>query len=326
MVLAGLMMGILPCLSAHSFIGIGEYALFICAINFPWRPFRFSAILQWAKFGVPAALIALPQVLWLMRTKRRDFFVVKPIWFETNTKLGFFTMWWESLGAFVMLSLFHVWFAMTKRQRLMYWPAIGVFVVSNFLRYQPGAMDNTKVYLCAWYPLACVAVAEYIVATLLRARAQLVFVTAAVVLVVFGFVFGSIVCIYKALIHPFPMFSNDEMQFGIWVMQNTRRDAKMLAEGWHASPMMSIGGRLITMGYAGWIWSHGLDYGGRLDWSKRLAHERENISRFDLEGISYAVWKTNDKNESIFPDPGPYSRWTPVLMISNAILYRLLRK
>jgi hypothetical protein len=320
-VLAGVMMGFLPCLSAHSFIGVGEYAGLICVLNFPWKVPR-RAITQWAKFGCVAMLIALPQILWLMPTHRRDFFMFKPIWWETNSTLGFFTMWWESLGAFVMLSIFHVWLYMSSHQRLMYFPALGVFVVSNFLRYQPGAMDNTKVFLCAWYPLACLAVADYLIATLLKTPR--IVVKAAVCFVTIGFVAGSVICIYKALMVPFPVFEEDEMMFGVWVMQNTRRDAKMLARGWHGSPMMSIGGRIITMGYGGWVWSHGLDYKGRRSWCRDMADDRENVTRFDEAEIAYAVYKYSENEESLFPISDPYSHWMQVVAIENAGLYRLV--
>jgi hypothetical protein len=53
--------------------------------------------------GATALTLALPQVACLMRTKRCNFTVAKPIWFETNSKIGFFVMWWESLGPFVTL-------------------------------------------------------------------------------------------------------------------------------------------------------------------------------------------------------------------------------
>jgi hypothetical protein len=323
MVLAGVMMGLLPCLSAHSFIGVGEYLALICVLNFPWKV-PTQAIIQWAKCGGVAILIALPQILWLMRTERRGFFVLKPIWWETNSKLGFFTMWWQSLGPFVILSMFHVWLYMTNHQRLMYFPALGVFVLSNFLRYQPGAMDNTKGYLCAWYPLTCLAVAEYVIMTLLRTPK--VVVKAVVCFVTIGFLAASVICIYSALMLPFPIFTKDDMTLGIWVMQNTRRDAKMLAQGWHGSPMMSIGGRIVTMGYGGWIWSHGLDFKGRLRWCKDMVDDRENVTRFDEAEIAYAVYYYDEDNnkDSLFPRPDPYSHWMEVVAIETASLYRLV--
>jgi hypothetical protein len=325
LLLAGIMMGLLPCLSAHSFIGAGEYAIFICVLNFPWS-FNYKAwllpVTRWAIFGGTAILLALPQILWLMRMKRQDFFVFKPIWWETNSKYGFFTMWWESLGSFVILSVANVWLSMSSWQRLMYYPSIGVFVVSNFIRYQPGAMDNTKVYLCAWYPIACCAVAEYFIQLLSHAHRHVFVVVPLIGLVVISFVTGSIVCLAKALLLPFPMFSPAEMKLGLWVMENTRPDTYMLCEGWHSSPMLSRAGRLITLGSGGWVWSHGFDYGARERWNRYLYANRENVSLFDAVGISYAVSKT-DKQFNLFPNPGLYSVWMNVLDIGDAQLYRL---
>jgi hypothetical protein len=86
--------------------------------------------------------------------------------------------------------------------------------------------------------------------------------------------------------------------------------------------MMSLAGRLITMGYGGWVWSHGFDYGRRERWNRLLRNDRENRSRFDEAGISYAVSK-KDGQFNLFPDPGPYSVWMNVLDIGDAQLYRL---
>jgi hypothetical protein len=81
--------------------------------------------------------------------------------------------------------------------------------------------------------------------------------------------------------------------------------------------MNGLGGRLITMRYGGWIWSPGPDYGARERWMTSLVAERENLSRFLAETITYALPKTDE--------PSLYSHWMPVLDIGNAKLYRLVR-
>ena len=164
--LAGIMMGLIPMMSAHSYIGVGEYAIFICLIHFPFKKFNKwpETIKTWCFYGIPAILISIPQILWLTREKRSNFFIMKAIHKETDSStFGFFKVWWSSLGAFVFISLVSVWIFQTKRQNKIYMPSIGVWIVSNLIRYQPGAMDNTKVFLVAWYPLACCTVANFLI-------------------------------------------------------------------------------------------------------------------------------------------------------------------
>ena len=41
---------------------------------------------------------------------------------------------------------------MTKRQFGIYLPALITFLISNFIRYQPWAGDNNKIFYTAWIP------------------------------------------------------------------------------------------------------------------------------------------------------------------------------
>ena len=327
--IAGVLMGLLPMLSAHSFIGVGEYALFLAAITFPWtKPKKWiTVIMFWSVFGIVAIFIALPQVLWLLRVKRQGFGTISPIWLETfpgSWKFG--QLWWESLGPFVVIAIFVCWPLLNHFQLVCYLPSIGVFLVSNFIRYQPGAMDNNKVFYAGWYSLACCAVAHFIIAVWSRSRGDIL-VKVILIWTVIGFSLSSVVAIGKAIFYAFPMFNNDEKEMGQWVMENTLKDSVFLTNQWHANTVMSIGGRIIMLGYGGWVWTHGLDHEKRNRFIRDLARDIEAPEEFDRWKIRYVVTKSDDDAEKFyFPTPGPYSRWICVVDISNAKVYRMLHQ
>ncbi|OHT07538.1 hypothetical protein TRFO_05168 [Tritrichomonas foetus] len=328
-ILAGIMMGSLPMISAHSFIAVGLYALSICCFTFPWKNFscwKFY-IIRWGIFGSIAIAIAIPQTIWLLSGHRQNFFKVDPIWNETekNRIFGYFSMWWESLGTFHFLAIVNVWIFMNQSQKMMYIPSIIVYVISNFIRYQPGAMDNTKVYLAAWYPIACIAVALYLIQILKYSRKLNPLIVLIVVSLFISFTFSSFVCFYKNFAYCFPIFDQSELEMGLWVMENTRSDSNIFSDGWHSCPPMSIAGRIITMGYGGWVWSHGLDYNTRYEWEKEMVKDRENYMKFERNKIRYAISKPDDRGYNMFPKPDKYSRWIPVVDIGSAQLYRLLK-
>lgn len=341
MFLAGILMGIVPMLSAHSFIAIGEYAAFICLFNFPYILIKkfieskfkmydklLGVIIGWCCFGFTAIIIALPQVIWLLRVPRSGFMTFEPIWTESNRgKFAMFQTWWESLGSFLFLSLFVVWLFMRKKQIIMYLPSIGVFVVSNFIRYQPGAMDNNKVFFATWYPLACISVAYLYIMLLLHDRRRSIIVKIMLVFIFISFSFSGFICIAKALKYNFPLFSSSEKDLGVWMMENSPKDAVVLCSGWHSNPLMSVGGRLVTEGYPGWIWTHGLDIGKREMWMKNLVQNRENVSYFIPQKVLYAISKGDDESRNFkFPKPSPLSRWVCVLDIGYTQVYRILLK
>jgi hypothetical protein len=325
--LAGVLMGLLPMLSAHSYIGVGEYAIFLCLAVFPYRKTSLwpAQIVIWGSYGLSALAISLPQIFWLMRAKRENFMQLNPIHRETDSRWvrGVVTVWWGSLGSFVIVALFFVFFAHDGRQNLFYLPSLGVWIISNLLRYQPGAMDNTKVFFAGWYTLACIAVANYIVAAWRHGRA-IVHVCLAVVML--GYCFGGSICIAKAAFRPSTMFSKDERDIGIWVMQNAKRDVGVLAGGWHGNTLMSLAGKLVTMGYGGWVWTHGLSLDARRKLMSFLVANRDNVTHFAKYNIEYAIWKSDDAKRGFdFPDPSPKSRWMLLFSLGHLKIYRILK-
>lgn len=327
--LAGIFMGALPMISAHSYIGIGEYALFICALTFPYFDFKKwkETIIAWCCFGIPAILLSLPQIIYLNPKNRKNFFSIEAIHKETdNSIFGFFTVWWGSLGAFVLIAIVFVYLTNTPQQNQMYLPSIGVWIVSNLIRYQPGAMDNTKVFYAGWYTLACCTVAQFFISVWTKSRNVIIKVF--LVLIFIGFSFSSFICIYKSIAYPFTMFGHDDMNFGKWVIRYTDPNSVFLSSAFHSNPAMSYGGRLVTMGYGGWIGSHGLDYGKRDNFIKHLvSNDLENVTSFESNGIKYIFSRDDDKERGFqFPEPAPNSHWVKIFEFSPLKVYRLLKK
>lgn len=325
-ILAGVMMGLLPMVSAHTYIGVGEYAIFLCALTFPYfQPRKWKKqVISWCYYGITAIVISLPQVLWLMRSERNGFMKINPIWRDPTQKApGFFRLWWLSLGPFCVISIVFVWFVQESRQNKFYLPAMMVWVVSNFVRYQPGAMDNTKVFFAGWYSLACVAVANYVVMIFSYGE---VIGKIIVAISIAGSCCGGGFCIYKAATHRFPLYSQDDVALGKWAMMNTDWNAAVLCSGWHSNPFMAIAGRLVTVGYGGWVWSHGLSYAKRKSFVADLVNNRENVSLFESYNIKYALSKTDDGKRSYnFTQPAPDSHWMLVVDIGTTQVYRLLK-
>jgi hypothetical protein len=319
----GILMGLLPMVSAHAYIGVGEYAIFLCLLSFPYlqQSRWMRTILAWGIFGSVAILLSLPQVLWLMRVKRPHFLRYHPIYwdFDPVKVIRVVRVWWRSLASFGAISLVFVFFVNDSRQNRMYAPAMGVWIVSNLIRYQPAAMDNTKVFFSGWYALACAAAANYVV-VVWNQRNRIA--RCALVLAMLGASTGGLVAIFKAF-WGYALYSGDERDIGIWTMENTRKDAAILVGGWHSNTMLAIAGRLITMGYVGWVGTHGLSLDDRKAFMSQLVEDRENVSLFAPLNIVYAIEKTDEKHRFFtFGPPGPGSRWMLIHELGHLRIYR----
>lgn len=314
MILAGVLHGLLPMAAAHSFIAVGEYAIFFCLLFFPFKQIMkrqmFDYFYKWCAYGIPAIVIALPQILYL-NPMGRSMLSFKAIWYETfpDPILSPIKTWWVSLGPFALISIFGVWAKLTSQQRQLYIPSMGVFIVSCLIMYQPGGMDNTKVFFVAWLPYACVCVSIFFL-ELLKSNTKLIFI---VLPIFISMQLSSLICIFKAFLIPFPMFSPEQRDIGIWAMNSTRLFDSYLCSASHNNPIMSYAGRQVNMGYGGWIGSHGLNYNERAYQTYQLIDQRENIELFKSLNYLYAIVRPDDLNLGYnFSEPRPSSHWIKI--------------
>lgn len=59
------------------------------------------------------------------------------------------------------------------------------------------------------------------------------------------------------------IFNPDSMAVAKWVRENVSEDEIVLTSTNHLSPVSSLAGRQVLVGYPGWLWTRGIDYSGR---------------------------------------------------------------
>jgi len=133
-------------------------------------PFGGSLFASWWQFGIPIILLSLPQLpmyldrLLNARTDNVSFVSVSPIWrndqwryFTTLVDLNFFSLWFRALGFFVPLAAIGSLLCFDGRQRKFLACFWVLFLVSNFVQFQPWDKDNNKLFL-VWAMPAALAV------------------------------------------------------------------------------------------------------------------------------------------------------------------------
>jgi len=330
---AGVLTSFVPMISAHSFIAIGEYSIILCIITFPWLDNKkwYGIIVSWSLFALPILIFGFPQALYLLSGDRKTMMSFDPIWHETseNRTFEFFWMWYDSLGPFIIISIFGVWITFNqKRQKLMYIPSLIIWIVSNFIRYQPGAMDNTKVYIVGWLPFASAAVAQFYVVCIKSDYFQKYKTVKVLLLIILITSFlSSIVAIAKFVGIPFGLYNDIDKDAGMWIAENTRNDRVFLSSEWHSNVAMSIGGRQIAIGFYGWIWTHGLDLNSRLAKVTYLASQSENITAFNEMNIDYLILRPEDKSKNFnFPKPSLSSIWQCIYDMGSLEIYKIVEE
>jgi hypothetical protein len=254
--LAGGLTGLLPLLHAHGFFAVMLATLPMMAL------YRGRA---WLAFLVPAGLLAAPQALWLGQSRvRQTLFQFQPGWEAGSTHPALFWMVNNGLFLLVLLATLALFLRQEGRRShasRFYWPFASWFLVPNLVLLAPWAWDNIKVL--AYWALASSCVVAMGVAWLLRGESPLGArwgrPIGAGVLVLLVFAGGLDVARGLSPAERVPLFSASDQVVAQRIRETTPPRARILHAPIHNGPV-ALTGRRSLMGYAGHLWSHGIDY------------------------------------------------------------------
>jgi hypothetical protein len=279
---AGVIAGVMPAFHVHAY---GT----VVALGALWSLFNMRR--QWLAFFVPALALGVPMLLWLWPSSNTSIcggssiggYCLQPGWlaFPIPDSYGplrpllflpdvaAFWLWNTSLLLPLIVAghALRRWFP--TRFPTWFAPMWLWFVVPNFIVLQPWIWDNTKFFIF-WALLGSVVVGGVLAGMLRFHRAT------AILAVVFMGVLGlsGLLDVTRA-----SDFSVSAVQFtdsgGLrvaeWVRQNTSPTALFVVADEHNSPIPTLAGRRVLVGYPGWLWTYGLsDYALKGEDSKRI--------------------------------------------------------
>jgi hypothetical protein len=247
---------------------------------------------QWVAFFVPALVLGVPQVLWLVQPGAGQLHW-QPGWmaFADGKHDNWIWFWIKNTGLFIpLLLLAQFTRGLTPAGFGLYFAPLWLwFAVPNLYVFQPWDWDNTKFFVF-WYAFGALMVGALLI-RLSRAGIEGRVLAAAV---------AFLLCLSGGLdlVRSFDpaqgraVFTNPAgLQVASWVRENTPAQARFAVAADHNQPVPTLGGRAVLAGYPGWLWTYGL-----ADWMERTDEERRVLSgapdaadllaRF---GVSYVV-------------------------------------
>jgi len=313
LILAGVLIGLLPYIHAHSFIVTAFVALFLSAV----ASLKTRNLWVLISLLVPLILLSLPQIMSIRTGVSADFFeIFFPGWTEGNRNMimGFdwssiattvfsiaktitvLQMFWalNAGGLIILLSLGIL--KADKKAKLFYLPFLLLFVIANFVKFQPWYFDNYKIFI---YWLAQSAVMASLATLWVTDFSKRFFKSLATVslaiLILASTSFGLVT--HVAMVEDsYVIWTQEETEIADWVRENTASDAVFLTGSAHNHPIPSLSGRPRVMGYEGWLWSHGIN------WGMINARKRDEMAMFDGD---YALVKDYGVDYVCI---GPYER------------------
>ena len=271
---AGILGGLLPMVHTHSYFALGLMAaswLIYSAIRDKLTWHWFSG---WLRFGLPAVLLAVPQLLiWTLRSVGgNDHFLRIVIDWVNNGQYPWLWFWVKNVGLIFVLTPF-AFFSVSREQRAAFSGAIFIFVLCEIVVFQPNVYDNNKLLYIA-YAFACFVSADALCLWLLKLESPS---ARGIVLAIALFLSsnaGVFTLVREAASgttrYGYELFSSDEVAAAEYILNNTEPDAKFLTEDNHDNAVATLTGRNIECGSASYLYYHGLNYADKQQLADRM--------------------------------------------------------
>ena len=269
--LVGLLAGTLVLIHLHSLVALFGVTAFLFAMRFEkWR--------EWVAFGVGAALIAIPEMLWSISgsaTETKTFFDWNFGW--DKGEINFLWFWIKNTGIVIPMLIAGIWLYITQSKEaaketrtedqspkinqllLFYIPFVFLFLIANAMRLAPSAWDNIKI-LIYWYIGSIPLIAWAIVWLWQQKRVGQI--TAAVCFAILVFAGGLDVWRTASAQTNNGVFQEDAVKVAEQIKSKTPPNAIFLNAPTYNSAVV-LSGRQSVMRYSGHLASHGIDYGPR---------------------------------------------------------------
>ena len=261
---AGILGGLLPMVHTHSYFALGLMAA--CWLIYSAVRDRLSRewLLGWLRFGLPAVLLALPQLfLWTFPSVGgNEHFVRVVIDWVNNGKEPWLWFWVKNVGLVFVLTPVAL-FSVSREQRAAFSGAIFIFVLCELLVFQPNEYDNNKLLYVA-YAFGCFVCADALAGWLGKVRSP----AAQGVLLALTLFISSNAAVFtlgREVASGFPqygyeLFSSDEVAAAEYIIDNTEPDAVFLTRDNHDNTVATLTGRNIVCGSSSYLYFHGLNY------------------------------------------------------------------
>jgi len=249
----------------------------VVALSLCWA--LFTLRIQWLGFFIPALAVGLPILVWMWPPANTsmcgngpslhgycfelgwlsylDWQHDLPIWFGRD----WVWFWIKNTSVFIPVLVAAQWLRNWIPTAFPKWfaPMWLWFLVPNVIVLQPWDWDNTKFFVF-WALLGSILVGGFLARMFQRGPGSAI--VAAGLLVLLGL--AGALDLARASdysVSAFGFTDTGGLQVADWVRGHTSPTALFVVADEHNSPITTLAGRRVLIGYPGWLWTYGLpDY------------------------------------------------------------------
>lgn len=289
--------------------------------------FDKEIVIRWGIFLGLVLVIALPFLFtFTFRQASGDNFVRG--FFNWNnstpeTMDNYIVFYLKNMGVMFVLSILVLIFGTKKQIRTML-PALALWLICEFVLFQPNPYDNNKLMLVSYF-FFCVAAADFVWDTIPSLFEKSKNALRAMRAVTVSFVailgaFAAILTMGREAVADYQLFDANYIRLGQWVEENTEPDDVFLTDTNHNNVIAALTGRNIVCGSGSFLFFHGLDYEQQED-DVRIMYE-DPASREDLldqYNVSYIVIGPTEYASYSIPDLASMAEQYEIVYGENGI-------
>lgn len=272
LLLLGVMAGMLPMVNTHCFLALGLMSAgWMVYDGIRSRKQIGKTLLGWLIYGGVAVALAAPQLFtWTFSQAvgNAGFLKFHFNWVN-NAKDGmqdsWLWFWIKNVGLpfiLILLSLLEK----NEKRRFIASGAFVIFLVAEFIQFQPNEYDNYKLF-CVWYMLCAVLAADYGFELLGKLKGMRCKPVIAVMACICFFSSGVLAVATEMKIEkdilPGEVFSASHVEAAKYVEENIEEDAVFMTGTYHINFVPSLTGRRIVCGPGNWLHYHGYNLAER---------------------------------------------------------------
>ena len=311
--LAGVIAGTLPFFHVHSYISLG----IISAVLFLLFP-----SLRWLWFFIPAGVLSLPQIFYLMPRGESagHFFNIHLGWMANEDNVFLFYL--KNSGLFIPVLVGTLIFSknLSSSQRKFAMPFILVFLITNVIQFTPWDWDNVKVLI--YFYIGSIPFVAYGLASLWKSTYKII-----PIVLMLTLVFSGIISVARTTVSFYSENNNEEIELAETIKKITEPRSRFLTAPVY-NHFILLTGRSILHGFAGSLWGQGVDFSKRLeDIRKMYRGDRDAKELLDQYKVDYVVIGPPEIREKLEPNLEFYKNNFPIIVQSeNYYVFKVRRR
>ena len=319
-ILLGILAGGLPMVHTHSFAALAfcSFGMLMYCLYPIIKSKHYHYFSLWLIYAFIAAVLAVPQLFtWTFSQAFKtiegtgSFITFHFNWvnrYADGLKDSYLWFYLKNVGLPFLLIIFAM-FEKNRRFRLLLSGAAVIFILAEFIRFQPNEYDNNKLFY-VWYMLCVPVVADYSVILWHKLKDVRARPVIAVLCAIVCFLSGTLSIAHEC-VTDWQLYSDEDVQTANYIEENLPQHAVFMTGRQHLNPVSSLAGRKIVCGPDLWLHYHGLDTNLRSGDIRAFYQDPENnqdiLEKYGVEYILVSGWERSDyyvdddAMESLYP-------------------------